>query len=257
MTQAHPTKRESLAPIALTVHPLLTGMPEWADDSEEFSALCRDISARGIDYALKVTAKNQIADGRNRWRAAKQLKLDSIPVERIDEDQVLSVVLSSICHRRHYSKGALAYMTTPLLAKGRNRSLDLIAGELGIGTRLLEQAKALRGIFESGPEGAEYQTKMEPAIFSGDVGLGAVLAGWGGRSTTKGLSKKTVTALEIWSRSLTDLGKRFSSWDKFDLAAKNTVTAHWTSLVEQMPNDLLAKITAKVRTEARRRNAEI
>lgn len=242
--------------VALTIHPALKDLPEWADDDPQFEVFCRDIHERGFDYPLKVTAKNQVVDGRHRLRAAKRLKLETVPVDVVQDKDVPRLVLHYINQRRHYSKGALAYMAVPLL-HGTTQSQELFASGFGISRALLQQAIEVRQIFsDNGKPGEEYRTDVEPRILSGEVGLGAVIAGWAGRQATKGLAKKQTTQLQLWDRSLSTFQKRFASWDKFDVGAKNTVVAKFQTVFEEMPHELLLKLSQKISHEVKHRKKE-
>jgi ParB-like chromosome segregation protein Spo0J len=234
----------------LSIHPAIKDMPEWADDDPQFEALCRDVYKRGFDYPLKAVG-NKVADGRHRLRCARKLKLESVPVEAITEDQVLCIVLQTLVQRRHYTKGALAYMLVPVF--DGKRSQEAMAADAGFSRQLIQQALDIHTIFG---EDADYKTEVEPRILSGEVGLGAAVAGYAGRTATKGKNKKQTAQLELWDRSLTDFQKRFTAWDKFDIGAKNTLLAKFQTVVEATPTDLVQKLAAKYNSELKRRQKE-
>lgn len=104
-------------------HPLVETMPRWADDSAELRALAQDIGDRGIDQPIIVcsTVNGQedgflyVIDGRHRHMGAKRAKLAEVPVIVVPEADAPEIITQSIVQRRHYTKGALAYMLAPML----------------------------------------------------------------------------------------------------------------------------------------------
>jgi hypothetical protein len=241
---------------SLTVHPSLHGMPEWSDDDPQFEALCRNIHRRGIIYPILIDSKGKIGDGRHRYRAAKKLKLESVPVKVVSDDEMTAIIIDTLTQRRHYTKSALAYMLLPILTADRKKSLAVISEETGISERLIGYAIELRDIFADGKDGEEYKTEIEPKILSGEASLGAVVAGWAGRQATKGQSKKQTSVLQLWDRSLVDFRKRFTTWEKLDVASRNSVVAKVQTVFEAMPTDLLSKVTGKISSELKRRLKE-
>jgi hypothetical protein len=164
----------------------------------------------------------------------------------------LPIIISTLLQRRHYSKGALAYMLVPCsTATGRNQ--EQFAADQGISRRLFQQALELRKIFADSPEGAEYQAEIEPQILAGECGLGACIAGWAGRLATKGKAKNINSQLELWDRAWTSLENRFTYWTAFDDAAKLAAAAKLSAVVEKLPTDLLQKFQRLITDESKRR----
>lgn len=104
-----------LKPTELTPHPALRLIPEWETEDPRFLALVDNIRDRGIDQPLLVDSSNRILDGRHRWRAAKRLQLDVVPVIRRDEGDALEIAVDSMEHRRHYTQSQRAYALFPLM----------------------------------------------------------------------------------------------------------------------------------------------
>jgi hypothetical protein len=169
---------------ALRPHPEVLGLHRWEPGSEQFAALARDIEQRGIDVPLFVTASGLIMDGVTRWRCAQAAGLHQVPCQVRPERDVVTIALKSIAGRRHYSKGAMAYIAIPLsdysekaaekrkkgnLWKGNqvpnpiesdsgfSTSYAQIAYELGISTDTVEQAaQVIRHFQESDQELADW-----------------------------------------------------------------------------------------------------
>jgi hypothetical protein len=161
-------------PNELSIHASLRGMPELADTDPEFLALIDSLADNGYLRKVLIDEHDQIVDGRHLNRAARALGHKEVPVEIVPEDQIESVILATLLARRHYTKGALAYLSLPLLdeavrqgairkkanlKKGRipesvlsrpsveGRSTDSIAERIGVSGPLLEQAKKVEAAF--------------------------------------------------------------------------------------------------------------
>ncbi|ODU25026.1 MAG: hypothetical protein ABS95_01215 [Verrucomicrobia bacterium SCN 57-15] len=248
------TTTEYKPTVSLTIHPALHGMPRWQEDDPQFEALARNIHARGFIYPIKITENDLIVDGRHRWWVALRLKFDEVPCQVVPEKETTALIIDTILQRRHYTKGALAYMLVPLC--GTKKSQEALAQEGGVSRALIQQATEVRAIFEQSEEGAEYRDFIEPKILAGEIGLGAVIAGWAGRQATKGQSKKIADQVKLWDRTLGDLTNRFKAWDKFGEAEKLQVVSKLGATVESMPTDLLGKLTLKITAEVKRRKEE-
>lgn len=275
--------RKHRSPAALTLHPLLKSQPgEWQDDDPRFESLIQDIRENGILDPIKITAANQIVDGRHRWRAAKKAKLEEIPFEIIPDDQIAAIILRSLLHRRHYTKGQLAYLAAPLmvptfeeamqrklqnLRKGqqtpeahsvrfgeRDMTMEQLAAQLNVSPRLIDQAHKIHEEFELHPD---WRASDEPKILDPDdpAGLGAIIAGFAGRVSTKSKPKPAARQLQLFEQAITDLETRFTYWKNFDDDQKRTAIAPLASAVETMPDDLLNQFARTIRAEQKRRES--
>lgn len=167
-------KIESKNPNSLTVHTLAKAMPQWKTDDERFIALVEDIRERGIDQPFLIDGEDRILVGVERWKAAKRLQLKEVPVLAC-EGEPASVILHALVLRKHYTKGALAYVAFPLLQpawqeaqrrrlemlkKGKNanvspssterttgKTVEGFASENGFGRTLFYQAAELHKLF--------------------------------------------------------------------------------------------------------------
>jgi hypothetical protein len=178
--------REEVDPMELTVHPLAKRLPRWEKNDQRFIALVEDIRERGIQAPLRVDAENRILDGVETWKAAKQLQLKEVPIARTSDDPA-TVIVIGLALRKHYSKGALAYVCYPLLKPAheaaQRRRIDVLkkgsapssiqstTGKiedfcefLGFGRDLFFQAKAAQEVFEKSDKAvAEWQAKHPEA----------------------------------------------------------------------------------------------
>jgi hypothetical protein len=255
----------TIDPRALTVHPLARELPELADDDSDFEALGADIKQRGIIHPLHINKQHQILDGRHRWRWAKILKLALIPVIIVPDVQAISIILESLLLRRHYTKGALAYSAYPMLREAYEEakkgpalsaasfSIEVQAERFGISERLYRQAKTVHQIFA---KDQAYKDLELPKILSGDVGLGAVIAGHGGQEATKGKAKTTASGLKLFTRTWTDLAVRYEHWDKLEIDEKREACQAINTAVEKMPEDLLTNLSKRLKDEIQRRKQE-
>ncbi len=182
------SKIEFRDPSELKVHPEAARFPELGKEDAQFLSMVEDIRARGIDEPLICVRPDLIIDGRHRWRAAKRLQLESVPVIFRAEADVVSVVLGNLLQRRHYTKGALAYLALPFLdkaleeAKARRlqnlrkgqcfpenpvsilsgkSTVEELAHQMGIGRQTLLDAKNVREALHKDKERYEFEVDGE------------------------------------------------------------------------------------------------
>lgn len=204
-------KKHPISHIAF--HPLIQILPRWADDSEDLLALAADIRERGIDQPLICSRTSggkgesgvlYLLDGRHRFFGAQMGGLKSVPVIVRQEEEAQSIVLNSLAQRRHYTKGALAYLSYPVISgtvykqpgrpkkelptelaiiSGGKISCEQAAAKLGFSRELFRQAGDLHERFAEHPE---LKQQFEPRLLSGEIGLGHCIAGIGGKIATDG-----------------------------------------------------------------------
>ena len=79
-------------------------------NADEYLKLKADIADNGFDNSLPIiTLDNKILDGRNRYRACKELYIEPTYKEFEGEDPFTYVVRTNL-HRRHLSSGQLAFV---------------------------------------------------------------------------------------------------------------------------------------------------
>jgi len=208
---------EFLHPKDLKIHPALKTSHRWEKDDPRFFALKDSMRDGGTIPALFIDKDNRIVDGRHRYWAALDLQWERLPVVRISEDEVQTIIIKSIVNRRHYTDAQLAYLALPHMEEAfeeaRKRQLSGLknapsspvpqglqkapkrveewAEMIGVSVRLLQQAREIRELFaDKEPRSltdrdgvtatdATFQEFFEPRIFTGEnpYGLGAVLTG--------------------------------------------------------------------------------
>jgi len=117
---------ESRDPADLRPGHILKDIPHHQGDEQAFNALCDSILERGaLADPVKITAHGQIVDldSLDRWRAAKQAQLDSIPCQIVHENEVATTFLQSLVLRRHYTKSQLAFLTYPLMKAAHEEAI--------------------------------------------------------------------------------------------------------------------------------------
>lgn len=216
-------------------HACLKHIPLWPDNGPRMMALRTELqTTAGLCPPIQMTAKHEIvdADSRERWRAAKMLQLPGIPVAIVPEGEAYTTSLSTLIHRRHLTKSALAYLAFPALLPALTESserrlenlknlnvsrkapaapightMEDLAGNLGIDKNLLKEARRVHEIFAADPA---YKAQMEPRLLAepigGEheqnrpVGLGAIIAGYRGKQETEDKPRPDRGQLELFSQ---------------------------------------------------------
>lgn len=258
---------------AILEHTLLAGVPRWSDGSPELRALAEDIEARGIDQPLIVTTTDAdgtkqagtyfLLDGRHRLAAARQAGLAKVPVVLRDDADPAGIVLGTLTQRRHFNKGALAYLCFPVLeataaAHGGNRrskstestliGVEDIATRCGFGRDLYFQAKKAHEIFRRRPDLREH---FEPLILTGQVGLGAAIAGCAGQEATKGQGRQVQPPEQLLFAAFEAVTVRFRSWDKLEGTARREVADRAIETVLALPPEVQESIGRALRASRR------
>jgi len=173
---------ELVHPKDLKIDASLKDAPRWDKDDPRFLSLKASIREAGILSPLFVDFENRILEGRHRWWAAVDLQLQQIPILRIPQERIHTVVVASLLNRRHYTQGQLAYLVQPHMEsafeEARRRMLsgvketsahsvrrvekrvDEWAEEIGVSVRLLQQARQVHELFKD----------LEPRDISSDNG---------------------------------------------------------------------------------------
>jgi hypothetical protein len=100
----------------LAIHPLAKDMPMLPADAPEMVSLVASIELHGLErQPLVIDGRDRIMDGRHRCAAAKRAGLETVPCIVRAEEEAGSIIIDSLAARRHLTKGALAYVSWPLL----------------------------------------------------------------------------------------------------------------------------------------------
>lgn len=259
-------KTINIPPDQIQWHRLIQGMPCWAENSPEMSALTEDVTERGIDQPLIVCQTQDggevpgfyfLLDGRHRHRAASLGGLDKVPVVVRDEADAVGIVFSSITQRRHYGKGALAYLLYPVMCAsapegpGRPKKssiestiiLDLCV-RAGFSRDLYFQAKSVHQAFEKRPDLRE---EYEARILAGEIGLGACVAGLAGKEATAGGSRNDRPPEQLVFDTFTDLRNRFSRWEKIEPTHRKAICHEAADTVLALPAEVQESILKALR----------
>jgi len=272
-TDTHPPAIEYRDPNDLRPHPLIKPMPRWAKGTSEWDAFVQDIRTRGVTVPIIILKDGAVIDGETRRRGAIAAKREKVPCEVASDNEVAQTILQHLLLRRNLSKGALAYVAYPVVEPAHKeaqaraiqnlRTVDPLspvrhsvpdgakrvedfAVELGISERLFRQAARVREIFDEDPE---FRDEMEPRILDtiAPVGLGAVIAGYGGRKATNGKAKRTEEQLELFNEAWSGLGKRFGYWGKMDTDTRERALPAIRKTVAAMPPDLRDELKRAIR----------
>ena len=199
----------------LSIHPALKSQPRLSED--ELLSWRKGMKRRGESATppIYVTSDNLIVDGRHRYWCARKLGWKTIPAVVVKDDEIYSLIFETIAHRRHYTKGQLAFVIAPMIdevfAEAKKRMMagataaphtetpESIAAGLHISYRVLLQAREIHDFFENDKakrtltdrdevmeKNVTFREFFEPRIMMAEdpdaprtraYGLGAVLAG--------------------------------------------------------------------------------
>ena len=245
--------------LALSLHPDLESLPCLPlDQDPAFAAILATVSEIGIIEPIKIS-KMRIVDGRLRWEAAKKIGLETVPCVEVPESDATSLIIFSLCARRHLTDSARAYLTYPLYEKaaeeGRRRRVENLkkgaeivvsrskprmpmpsafgktasefAASIGLSRDLFEMAAAVHQRFEKHPD---LKVFWEPKILSGEMGLGQVqqalngkLAAVNGDTVPKADPEQLLLA--FLDMAPTRLGA--DRWDKLGQAQRALALDRW------------------------------
>jgi hypothetical protein len=241
---------------------------EMADELEgDMAALVESVKAHGILEPIKIcripddSAKLLgqtwwIVDGRNRWNAAKFADLRRVPVIRVSTADAPAIIAATVAGRRHYSKGATAYLAMLLHpevalenAAGRKSrtecgiiSMESLGAKFSVSLRLMEQAAELFRLLEG--EGKPFREDAEANIWAG-CGLGGVKAGVdslikSGKEYTEvpADEKRRAAAWVELQRGLKTLGSTFEKWKTLTPEQTEKALPLIRNLVESAPSEV-------------------
>lgn len=247
----------------------------------DLAALLASITDVGIIEPLKICkieddddtprplgAEWWIVDGRNRWYAAGSAKLAKVPATIVAASDAPAIIAATVAGRRHYSKGAAAYLACLLnpqiaLDGGKRKlaalkqspsrtecgtDLPALAFKFSVSLRLMEQAAELFRLLEG--DGKPFQADAEANVWAG-CGLGAVKAGVdfliaNGKAEKKAKDPAAIARAAAWQTyrgaqtKVSDLWKKWDALDDEQREAAKTGIATW---IEEAPAEIRELIT--------------
>lgn len=169
-------KEETRDPAILHPHEKVKHLiGRWQPDSEDSLSMRRSIRERGILVPLLITDDNRIMDGVTRWQCARALQLASVPVIVRSEEECLAILIDTELHRRHSTKGQLAFRLAPMIenawderqrrqlaaltrgqipgsAEAVGKTVEDYATEAGVSLRLMKYAREIHQLFRAHAE---------------------------------------------------------------------------------------------------------
>lgn len=181
-------------------------LPQRADDHPEFLALVESIREHGVLNPFIINEKDEIMDARHRRRACRILGIKEVSCEVRDSSEAVSLALTSIMARRHYSKGALAYMALPLLKQ---------AAEEGIARRIANMPKMTKKGLNAEKQNSAFPGDT-PLSASEEVAEKLGISRYYVQSVTR-LEKTFVAADALigkWLEGNPESAEKWQAWDK-------------------------------------------
>ncbi len=197
------------------------------------------------DDAWHGTKTWYVVDGRNRWTAAGELELRSVPVIKVSAEDAPDIIAATVAGRRHYTKAATAYLAILLhpdfATEGEARkkqglkvgvaapsrtecgtatsalSAEVLAEKFSVSPRLLEQAAELFRLVNANPR---FGPEAEADVWAG-CGLGGILAGMksliatGGRAEMQSAEYKAAAA--AWGAVTKFESACKATWERWDV----------------------------------------
>ncbi len=260
---------ETISPSLLSVHPILAAIPNPPDEQEATERLQLDVEARGLDEPLAVDEQNRVVNGRRRLRVVLGLNHPEVRIERVPNASVVGIILASLVHRRHFTKGALAYVVFPLLEpslaeaqkrqlavlkQGPNspsstqwttgRTVEEIAHQCGFGRSIFYQAKDVHKLFG---QQAVYKAKMEGMLLAGETSLQGVLAGFNGQQNA-GQPRRLSDQLDLFGDTFGKLRYHFQrTWVSMDPNARKALVPQVRDTVAEMPPEVRGMFEKEIR----------
>ena len=121
--------------------------------------------------------------------------------------------------------------------------LDLCV-RAGFSRDLYFQAKSLHQEFEKRPDLRE---EYEPRILTGEIGLGACIAGLAGKEATHGGNRNDRPPEQLVFDTFTDLRTRFSRWEKIEPSQRKAICHEAADTVLSLPNEVQESILKALR----------
>lgn len=231
-----------------------------AEIADEWHAFVSEIEENGVRDPLKVLKGTKlVVDGRHRRAGAIEGGVMLVPYIEVSEEEANKIIDGTVAGRRHWSKSAIAYFAVlrhPEVAKGKEGrpkknsalnaeflSAEKLGERFGVSTRLLQQAVELYQALE---KKKTLRQRIEPSIWAG-VGLGSLLSGLGGASSTAGKDRNP-SNLNTVSQSLASFRSRIRNFDDWNEEQRIAFGDEWRETLHEMPATALQVIREALAT---------
>ncbi len=261
------TKIELRNPFDLVLNRFQKQLPDPDKASPQWQSFVESVRAGGVREPVDITKAGQVIHGKSRFLAARAANLDEIPCIVRDEAEAALILVESLIHRRHMTRGAALYLVLPLLKdfieSAENRRLanlrrgtktiekplkspkgsTLPIGEdlsdlcqrFGVSIRVFNQAVMVMNLFAKKPE---LKKDLEPQLLNGEKNLWNVLSAAGGEETDQGGRELGVAA-----GAFNGFRKAGAVWKKLSRAEREEVENKWREQAAALPQDLRNALT--------------
>jgi hypothetical protein len=250
-------KTELRDPFDIMLNRFQKQFPDPDKNSPEWISFVESVRAGGVRESVDITEDGQLIHGRKRWLAARTLKIE-LPCTIRDDCEAALILVESLIHCRHMTRGAALYMVLPLmdefikaantrrlanLRKGKNSEIPLIGpkgstlsfetiadlcARFGVTTEVFKRAQEVRAAFDAD---AELKAVYEPQLLSGEKNLWNVLSAAGGADADQ--TQRTFGVLKKLFKS--DYGKH---WTALSKAQRAELLQQWRDDAAELPEDM-------------------
>lgn len=259
-------------PNDLRLHPLQKQLPEPDKQSPEWLSFIEGWQNAGVEAMppLIVTRDGLVMDGGRRWRAARQLQWDSVPVVERPEHEAAALIVDTLLGQRNLPRGTKVYLALGLLPdwvkstesrrltalthgvknlKNLNVSpkqcdtasverhpetIKTLSERMGVSRDVFTRAIRVRKLLEADPALREIH---EPELMSGEKSLWNVEAAIKGAQTDQSKRDAGVekSQLELFGDAFDNLRTCAKGWTRFTPENQERVLASWKTTVKAMP----------------------
>ncbi len=191
----------------LSNHPVADLIPMLPEDHPKYKALVDSIGADGVQEPLICDPKGRVSNGRHRLRGARNFpSIEELPCIVKPEDQVATIAMQTALARRDFNESQRAIMIAVLFPKtaaerkaaslanlrnvgkgskplissnttecGNSVTIKEFSAQHDVGLAFMEYALRVMG------QPTERRERAINDVMQRGIGLGRVVAGWGGK----------------------------------------------------------------------------
>lgn len=259
-------------PADLRLHPLQKQLPDPDKSSPEWLSFVEGWMNAGVESMppLIITKEGLIMDGGRRWRAARQLQWEQVPVIERPESEAAALIVDTLLGQRNLPRGTKVYLALGLLPdwvkasetrrlenlkrgvkniKNLNVSpkdgyttsgeftpntLAAIADRFGVSRDVLQRAVRVRKLLDADQNLREL---YEPELMTGEKSLWNVEAAIKGSQTDQSKRQDGVerSQLELFGDAFDNLKTCAKGWTRFTPENQQHVLSSWKKTVQAMP----------------------